>query len=545
MIAFLVNSSDGPKLALGAAIEPAQKILDRILFIAFAQRRELMRGDLLETALKSHNEFNPQPVWSNFLGLFRHVDKGNFDMDIPPYNGGLFAQDALVDTLILPEALAKDIAALGNWDYRREVPVTVLGHIFEQSITDIERLKAEAQGEALPAVAKRKREGVVYTPDMVTRFLVEQTVGRTLAERRAELQAEHGFGVGDMAPEKEIAFWRAWLETLRGLTIVDPACGSGAFLVAAFDRLAQEYRPVLTRLEELGAPVEIDAFDEIVTKNLYGVNLNSESVEITRLSLWLKTARRDHRLQNLEATIRVGDSLIEDAAYTSRPFDWRAAFPNVFARGGFDIVIGNPPYVRAETIKDIKEYLSKNYHVFDSGADLYCYFYERCVRAIAGDGARIGLISSCGFLKAAFGEKLREFLRQNATFECGVDFGDTPVFQGVTTYPNIFVFRNNASTDNYILKFMNLVGPHSTNLSAEFGLKSFEYSSVRLLRKRWHFEHDTKSSLRDKIESNRSHSPVHRSNDAESVAVRIAKQGLRVGANRILRLVCLTDSTPT
>ena len=106
---------------------------------------------------------------------------------------------------------------------------------------------------------------------------------------------------------------------MRSSTIVDPACGSGAFLVAAFDRLALEYRPVLARLDELGAPAEIDAFDEIVTKNLYGVDLNRESVEITRLSLWLKTARRDHRLQNLEATIRVGDSLIEDGAHTAPP----------------------------------------------------------------------------------------------------------------------------------------------------------------------------------------------------------------------------------
>ena len=325
LMAFLVDSSDGPKLTLGAAIEPAQKILDRILFIAFAQRRELMRGDLLESALKSQNEFNPQPVWRNFLGLFRHVDKGDHDMDIPPYNGGLFAHDALVDSLILPEELAKDIAGLGNWDYRREVPVTVLGHIFEQSITDIEKKRAEARGEAAPKVSARKRTGVVYTPDMVTRFLVERTVGRTLDEKRVALRLEHGFSDGEIPPDKEIGYWRAWLDFLGGLTIVDPACGSGAFLVAAFDRLAQEYRPVLARLEELGAPTRIDAFDEIVTKNLYGVDLNAESVEITRLSLWLKTARRDHRLQNLEATIRLGDSLIEDGAYTARPFETGAS----------------------------------------------------------------------------------------------------------------------------------------------------------------------------------------------------------------------------
>ena len=145
LIAFLTGSADGPKLALRDAIEPAQKILDRILFIAFAQRRDLMRDGLLDRALKTVNEFDPQPVWRNFLRLFRFVDEGGpHDLDIPPYNGGLFAYDALVDSLILPEELAKDIAKLGDWDYRREVPVTVLGHIFEKSVTDIERLRAEA-----------------------------------------------------------------------------------------------------------------------------------------------------------------------------------------------------------------------------------------------------------------------------------------------------------------------------------------------------------------------------------------------------------------
>ena len=116
-----------------------------------------MRGNLLESALKAHNEWHPQPIWSNFLGLFRYVDKGNHDMDIPPYNGGLFAEDPLVDALMLPEDLAKDVASLGAWDYRREVPVTVLGHIFEQSITDIERKKAEAGGMEPPKVSARKR----------------------------------------------------------------------------------------------------------------------------------------------------------------------------------------------------------------------------------------------------------------------------------------------------------------------------------------------------------------------------------------------------
>jgi hypothetical protein len=290
LIGFLENAAEGPSISTLQAIESAQKILDRVLFIAFAQRTDLLPDRLLERAVKATNEFDPQPIWTNFRGLFRMVDRGNFDKAIPAYNGGLFAADPLIDALVLPDPLATDVAALGEWDYRREVPVTVLGHIFEQSITDIERMKAESRGEAPPPVSKRKRDGVVYTPDMVTRFLVEKTIGLTLRERFDIAWKVHGCdsGEADLA-----AFWRAHLDMLRGFTIVDPACGSGAFLIAAFDAVAAEYRRAVAALEALGETIDFDVFDEIVTKNLFGVDLNAESVEITRLSLWLKTARRD------------------------------------------------------------------------------------------------------------------------------------------------------------------------------------------------------------------------------------------------------------
>ena len=117
--------------------------------------------------------------------------------------------------------------------------------------------------------------------------------------------------------------------------------------MAAFDEMARRYRDVVTGLEALDIEIDFDVFDRIVTHDLHGVDLNAESVEITRLSLWLKTARRDHRLQNLEATIKDGDSLIADAAFAARPFDWRARFPDVFAAGGFDVVIGNPQAVHS------------------------------------------------------------------------------------------------------------------------------------------------------------------------------------------------------
>ena len=364
----------------------------------------------------------------------------------------------------------------------------MLGHIFEQSITDIERKRAEARGEAAPKVSARKRTGVVYTPDMVTRFLVEQTIGRTLDERRAELRAHHGVSEGDVPADKEIAYWRAWLEVLRNLTIVDPACGSGAFLVAAFDRLAEEYRPVLARLDALGAPAGLDAFDEIVTRNLHGVDLNPESVEITRLSLWLKTARRDHRVQNLEATIRVGDSLIEDPAFTSRPFDWRAAFPQAFERGGFDVVIGNPPYVRMEHLKPFKPYLEKRYAVASDRADLYAYFYERGV-GILKEGGRLGFISSSTFFRTGSGEALRKLLSEATAVETIVDFGDAQLFEGVTTYPAIVALRkaNGGAGD---LRYLIVEGEAPDDLGQAFGRGARSMPRARLSGETWRVEDD-------------------------------------------------------
>ncbi len=276
LIGFLTGAAEGPKLAALAAIEPAQKVLDRILFIAFAQRTDLLPGRLLEDAAKDQNKFEPQPIWQNFRALFRAVDRGNERLAIWAYNGGLFAEDKVADTLVLPDHLAVEVAKLGQWDYRREVPVTILGHIFEQSITDIEKLKAEGKGEPPPAVSKRKRAGIVYTPDMVTRFLVERTVALSLDERRAALWAAHGMDKPET--EREIAFWRAYLAALRDFTILDPACGSGAFLVAAFNEMARRYRDAVSALSELGIEIDFDIFDEIITRNLYGVDLNPESV---------------------------------------------------------------------------------------------------------------------------------------------------------------------------------------------------------------------------------------------------------------------------
>jgi type I restriction-modification system DNA methylase subunit len=236
-----------------------------------------------------------------------------------------------------------------------------------------------------------------------------------------------------------------------------------------------------------------------VTKNLYGVDINAESVEITRLAPWLKTARTNHRLQNLEATIQVGDSLISDTKYTERPFDWSAAFPDVFARGGFDVVIGNPPYVRSEHLSAFKPWLRNNFSVFDAGADLYCYFYERGLK-ILRDGGRLGFISSCGFFKTAFGTRLREYLKTETVVECGIDFGDTRIFEDVTTYPTVLTLRKQKPPKNYEISFLNYSGDGSDDLGSAFVDQLFSFPSERLNRSRWHFEVKDLWKLRNSLE---------------------------------------------
>ena len=152
-------------------------------------------------------------------------------------------------------------------------------------------------------------------------------------------------------PQREalVRFWEAWQDELAAIRLLDPACGSGAFLIEAFDQLHAAYEAVNDRLQELrGHRTLFDLDRQILQNNLYGVDLNEEAMEICRLSLWIKTAQRGKALTSLDRNIRVGNSVVDDPAVDPKAFDWQAAFPEVFANGGFDVVVANPPYVRQE-----------------------------------------------------------------------------------------------------------------------------------------------------------------------------------------------------
>ena len=189
---------------------------------------------------------------------------------------------------------------------------------------------------------------------------MQNTVGKLCADKKAEVGIVDEDYITDKKRQKKtqetllqrLKDYRAWL---LEITICDPACGSGAFLNEALNFLMAEH----TYLDELesklfgGGLVFQEVRNHILENNLFGVDINQESVEIAKLSLWLRTAEPHRKLSNLNENLKCGNSLINDASVAGeKAFNWGKAFPKVFEKGGFDVVIGNPPYVRIQGLQD-------------------------------------------------------------------------------------------------------------------------------------------------------------------------------------------------
>ncbi|MEC4806509.1 MAG: Eco57I restriction-modification methylase domain-containing protein [Jaaginema sp. PMC 1079.18] len=431
-------------------IEKAQKTLDRLLFIAFCEDKQLLPHQTIKKAHDYQDPYNPRTIWDNYKAVFRSVDEGNEILGISGYNGGLFKTDSLLDEVLqVSDVICSQLCQLSRFDFDTEVSVDILGRIFEQSVTDLEELRALATGEQYDRKqGKRKKQGVFYTPAFITQYIAQVALGGYLEEKEAQLRAEFELDkISKRATKKqqeaEIKFWEAYRDTvLRNTRIVDPACGSGAFLIAAFDLLLYEYERVNTALRELKGG-QLSVFDlnkTILNHNLYGVDLSPESVEITKLSLWLKTAEPGKPLTYLDDNIKCGNSIIADESLDDFAFDWEAVFSDVFADGGFDVVLGNPPYVRQELLSPFKAYLEKHYQCYNGVADLYTYFYEKGVNILKPKGILAYIVTN-KWLRAGYGEALRKFFSENSVFEQIVDFGHAPIFQDADTFPCIISLR--------------------------------------------------------------------------------------------------------
>lgn len=431
-------------------IEKSQKLLDRFLFIAFCEDKNIIPANSYKTMVLSSNENVTKHEL--FTMLCRNIDKGNKQKGINKFNGGLFKYDEILDDLVLDDVIFTELITLADYDFKTDVDENILGRIFEQSISDLEELKNDALGiETDKKKGKRKKDGVFYTPSRITRGIVEKSIGEYLNDKKLELGYEKLPELTDESieiqrglsakAEKHLAFWREYRSKVLSIKVIDPACGSGAFLIAAYDYLKKELDEINDRIADLkGRTQELFDGDEMydasleneyLIKCLYGVDLNPESVEISKLSLWLRTLTKDKPLTNLDDNIKSGNSITE--------FDFNEEFSEVFAKGGFDVVIGNPPYVRQESLKDIKTILEEKYATYIGTADLYCYFYELGIRLLKTGGV-LGYITSNKWLRINYGKNIRKMLNEYYIIEIE-DHGKVKMFVDAGVDTNIIVVK--------------------------------------------------------------------------------------------------------
>ena len=275
------------------------------------------------------------------------VLKDKIKLKIKPDN----AIQNLIDRERKLNPIIKNLLMMDSFDFTTDLNVNILGHIFEQSISDLEELKEEK-------VSRRKKECVFYTPEYITDYICRNTIIPYLSKSGTNSTQTLIYEYENNIEELEKKF--------REIKILDPACGSGAFLIKAVDILLEIHKEILNLKQFLrpekysdNGQAKMDKWNEeseakeIIENNIYGVDINPESAEITKLALFLKIAERGKKLSELTNNIKVGNSLISDKSIDKMAFNWELEFPQIFydendkerVNTGFNVVIGNPPYL--------------------------------------------------------------------------------------------------------------------------------------------------------------------------------------------------------
>lgn len=494
-------------------LEKTQKIMDRFIFVCFCEDTKLLPEkvfrQVVSVALQSF-DISETRIWEQLKGLFSSIDKGNSNLNINKFNGGLFKMDEILDNLIIKDSIFNDLLNISEYDFESELNVNILGHIFEQSISDIEEVRANIINKEFNLKqGKRKKDGIFYTPEYITNYIVDEAIGCWLKRHREDLgesslpeiveetkkMSPSEKGIRTKAIARHLEFWEAYRDILSNIKVLDPACGSGAFLNQAFDYLYKEGQLVNKTIADLkGGQITLFDLDKhILQNNLYGVDLNKESIEITKLALWIKTANKGSELTTLDDNIKCGDSLVD--------FNWGYEFPSVFNSGGFDIVIGNPPYVRHEAITTLKEKLSKKFEIYHGMADLYTYFIEQGFNLLKKDGY-LAMIFPNKFMRAGYGKNLRQYLVRKNLISL-IDFSDTPIFEDAVTYPLILLAQNTASTPKTTVDCIELrtnsIYEISKGLHSFLAENSIPLSINKFSQETWSFGSEVSNKLMSKI----------------------------------------------
>jgi len=436
-----------------------QRTIDRIVFLRICEARGLEdEGRLRDVA-------GGTGVYGRLLGLFQIADDR--------YNSGIFhfrhersrddeSLDVITPSLTIDDNVLKDILQdlyYPDCPYEFSVlPADILGRVYEQFLGKVIRLTPGHQAKVEDKPEVRKAGGVYYTPSYVVDHIVHSTLEVLLKSRTHK--------------------------TASKLRVLDPACGSGSFLIVAYQHLLDWH---LERYEADGPEKHVKQLikgpngewrlataerKRILLNNIYGVDIDPQAVEVTKLSLALKVLEgetsetlgqtikliADRALPDLDANIKCGNSLVGPDFYERQTqlflveeelervnvFDWSGAFPEVMAAGGFDAVVGNPPYIRVHRLDSvIKQYLWKEYKAFAEKGDIYACFIERGL-SLLRDGGYISFITPNTWSSLQSFRYLRKLVLEQSNI---VQLVRTParVFRNATVRTLIFVLQRRRS----------------------------------------------------------------------------------------------------
>lgn len=427
------------------AEEAVQKLLNRLIFLRNCEDREISEENRLRGLLNQwRGNRSRVHLADRLFRIFAHAAQ--------MYDSELFTTDALIDLLLprlgttVDDVLGEVLLGLyyppnsyAEYNFRF-IDSDVLGSMYEQYLGHVAQrtreLAATRQQQLSLGITnttyqigtnrqRRKEQGIYYTPKWVVDYIVQETLGRWLHEH-------------DKDPD-----------ALESLAVLDPACGSGSFLIRAYETLLEHEA---ARTNQTVDMLPRQEREHILQHNIYGVDLDEQAVEIARLNLLLRMVREEEQLPPLVNNVLQGNSLISgseadlkpyfaDAWEEKHPLNWDATFRQVIEQGGFDVVIGNPPYIRIQTLPELdRDYYRAKYRSAHGSFDIYVLFIEKAL-ALLKDGGRLGFITSGKFLKSEYGRKLIGLLQAEATVEEIVDLSAQQVFGDATTYPIILIAR--------------------------------------------------------------------------------------------------------